>query len=103
MKITLIPKTYLGKWSVGLIISFFILLGVFFMFINLGERGGNTFFSNLKLTIPGCLAAISAIASFFTGIISVFKNKERSVLVFLSSILGFLILLWCLAEVLFPH
>jgi len=103
MKLSFTPKTKLGKWSVGLIISFFVFLGIFFMFINLGERGGETFFSNLKLTIPFCLAAISAIASFFTGIISILKNKERSILVFLTTLLGFLILLWCLAEILFPH
>ena len=72
-------------------------------FISLGETGGATIFSNLKLAIPGLLAALSAIVCFFTGIISVFKNKERSVLVFLSTILGFLVLLWCLAELLFPH
>ena len=103
MKINFIPKTYLGKWSVGLVIGFFMFLGLFFIFIALGERGGDAFFSNLKLTIPGLLAAISSIGSFFTGIVSIFKNKERSIIVFLSTILGFLILLWCFAEILFPH
>ena len=103
MKITFIPKTHLGKWTVGLIIAFFIFLAVFFMFVNLGETGGDTIFSNLKLFVPYSIAVLSAVASFFTGIISVFKNKERSVLVFLSVILGFLIFLWILAEFLFPH
>ena len=103
MKINFILKTYLGKWSVGLIIAFFIFLGLFFMFIALGERGGDTFFSNLKLTILGILVAISGIGSFFTGIVSIFKNRERSILVFLSTILGFFILLWCLTEILFFH
>ena len=103
MKITFIPKTHLGKWSVGLIISFLFFLGVFFIFVNSGETGGDTIFSNLKLLIPYSIAVISAVASFFTGIISVFKNKEKSVFVFLSIILGFLVLLWILAEVLFPH
>ena len=103
MRITFLPKTNLGKWSVGLLVGFFIFLNVFFMFIDFGERGGATFFSNLKLTIPFCIAAISAIAGFFTGAISIFKNKERSVLVFLSTLLGFLVFLWCCAEILFPH
>jgi hypothetical protein len=103
MKITFTLKTYLSKWSVGLIIAFFIFLTLFFIFISLGERGGMTYWSNLKLAIPGTAAALCAGLSFFTGIISVLKNKERSVLVFLSIILGFLVLLWILAEVLFPH
>jgi len=103
MKITLTPKTNLGKYSLILIIAFFIFLAIFFLFINLGEKGGDTYFSNLKLTIPFTIAWISAIASFFTGIISILKDKERAVLVFLSTILGFLILLFILAEFLFPH
>lgn len=102
-KITFMPKTYLGKWTVGLIISFLSFLGVFFMFVHLGERGGDTIFSNLKLLISYSLAVISAVASFFTGIITTFKNKERSILVFLCMIVGFLVLLWILAEILFPH
>jgi len=103
MKIYFIPKTNLGKWSIRLIIAFLILLGLFFIFIVLGERGGDTFFSNLKLAIPGLLSAISAIAAFFIGLISIIKSKERSVCVFLASLIGFLILLWVLAEILFPH
>ncbi len=103
MKIKFKPKSTLGTWSIGLIIALAIFVGLFFMFIALGERGGATFFSNLKLTIPGLLAAASGICAFFTGIISIIKSKERAILVFLSTILGLLVLLWSLAEVLFPH
>jgi len=103
MEITFTPKTYLGKWSVGLILTFFLLLGLFFLFVHLGERGGDTFFSNLKLTIPMLIAGIAAISSFVIGTISVLRNKERSILVFLSTVIGFLVLLWILAELLFPH
>ncbi len=103
MKITFTPKTHLGKWTVGLIIAFFIFLAVFFIFIQLGERGGETLFSNLKLFVPYSIAALSAVASFFTGLITTFKNKERSVLVFLCMVVGFLVLLWILAELVFPH
>ena len=103
MKVNFIPKTYLGKWSVYLIISFFVFLGLFFVFVNLGERGGETFFSNLKLTIPMLIAGISGVGSFFTGVISVFKNKEKSVLVFISTLIGLFVLWFVSAEVLFPH
>ena len=103
MKTPFLPKTKFGKYSVYLIISFFVFLGLFFLLVNLGERGGDTFFSNLKLTIPMLIAGFSGVGSFVTGIISVFKNKERSILVFLCVILGFLILLFILAEVLFSH
>jgi len=70
--------------------------------IQLGERGGETFFSNLKLTIPFLIAAISAISAFFIGIFSIYK-KERSILVFLSTLWGLFVLWFCTMEILFPH
>ena len=96
------PKTCLGKWSIGLILSFFLFLTLFFILVKFGERGGQTFFSNLKLTIPVLIASFSAIGSFITGFVSIMK-KERSVLVFLTSLIGFLVLLWIITELLFPH
>ena len=103
IKLNLIPKTNLGKWSIALIIVFFLLLSLFFLLVNLGERGGATFFSNLKLTIPMLAAGTSAITSFVTGVISIIKKKERSILVILASILGFLVLLYIIAEFSSPH
>ena len=101
--ITFFPKTKLGKFSVGLIVAFLLFLSIFYLMIASGQRGGETFFSNLYLTIPFLLAAISAISSFFTGIIGVFKEKEKSILVFFSIIIGFLVFLFILGEILFPH
>ncbi|MBR9706159.1 hypothetical protein GOV14_03935 [Candidatus Pacearchaeota archaeon] len=103
MKINLTPKSNLGRWSVGLIISFFVFLGLFFLFVKLGERGGDTFFSNLKLTIPMIIAGLCGVCAFLTGFTSIIKNKERSVFVFLVTLMGFFILLYILAEFLFPH
>jgi len=101
MKIT--PKSSLGKYSLLSIILFFIFLGILFLFINLGERGGMTFFNNLKLAIPGLLSGIFGIIGFFTGIISIIKKKDYSVLVFISTLIGFFVLFWVSAEILFPH
>lgn len=101
MKISFVPRSVLGKWTVELFVQFLFLLGIFGMFIKGGERGGDTYFSNLRLTIPFTLAGLSSIISFFTGVISIIKNKERAVSVFLVSGIGFLVLLWSLAEVLF--
>lgn len=71
--------------------------------ISSGQKGGDTIFSNLLLGIPGLLVAISGVAAFFTGIISIVKGKERSVLVFVSTAVGFFVLLFLAAEILFPH
>ena len=103
MKIILTPKTKLGKWSIGLIVSFFAFLWIFYLLVAAGERGGATFFSNLKLTIPMLIAAGSAVASFFTGLISIIKRKERAILVFISSLIGLLVLIYVILEFSFPH
>jgi len=96
-------KTTLGKWSVGLIIAFVVMFLILNILIWSGQRGGATFFSNLYLAIPGVLSALSAIASFFTGITSIIKDKERSIVVFVATIIGFLVLLFVSAEIIFPH
>jgi len=97
------PNTTLGIWSVRLIgasILFFIL---FCVIVASGQRGGETFFSNLSLTIPMLTAFILAACAFFTGIIGILRNRERAVFVFISTILGFLVLLYGLAAIIFPY
>lgn len=98
-----LPKITFGKWSVTLIIFFVIFFAVFLLFVASGERGGAVFFSNLKLAISGLLAAVSAILSFFIGFIAVIFQKERSILVFVAISIGFLVFLFVLGEILFPH
>lgn len=102
-KINTMPKTSLGKWSVRLIIIFLSLLLIFRLLVVAGQRGGATFFSNLWLTIPALLMVITGASAFFTGIISIIKNKERAILVYLTTAIGLLILIFCLGEILFPH
>ena len=103
-KVQFLPKTTTGKWSVGLIIAFFLLvtLGNFIVKIQ-GPRADQTFLSNPALSISMLSAGISGIASFFAGILSIIRNKERSILVFLSILIGFFILIFILGEILVPH
>lgn len=96
-------KTRLGKWSVGLIILFFLLFALFQFLVASGQRSGATFFSNLVLAIPILAAGISGMLAFFTGIISIIKSKERSVFVFLAMTMGLLVLIFILGEFLSPH
>jgi len=102
-KIHLKPNTNLGKWSVGLMIVFFLFMILFFILVASGQRGGEIFFSNLLLALPISAAGICGIAAFFTGFISILKKQERTVSVFLSAIIGLFVLLWTLGEILSPH
>ena len=103
MRITVLPKTSWGKWSVGLIVAFILFFVLFLILVASGQRGGGTFFSNLLLTVPMLLAGTCGVAAFVTGLIGVIKSKERSILVFLAILISLYILVFCLGEVLVPH
>ncbi|MBM3205765.1 hypothetical protein FJZ41_02895 [Candidatus Shapirobacteria bacterium] len=103
MKVNFLPQTRLGEWSFRLIIAFFLLLIVFRFLVASGQRGGETFFSNLFLAMPMLLAWLGGVSAFFAGLLALIKSKERAVFVFLSTLMGFFILLFSLGEILFPH
>jgi cytochrome bd-type quinol oxidase subunit 2 len=103
VKVYFIPKTNLGKWSISLIIIFIVLFVIFQILVASGQRGGETFLDNLWLSVPMLLAATSGVMAFLLGLISIIKNKERSALVFVSTIVGFFILWFIVGELLVPH
>ena len=103
MRINLKPKSTMGKWSTGLIIALLLFFAVFVILVASGQRGGDTFFSNLALTIPMLLAGVSGVSALVTGIIGIVKSRERSVLVFLATAIGLFVLVFSLGEFLFPH
>lgn len=103
MNIQLLPKSTSGKWSVGLCISFFALIGLVFALINSGQRGGMEFFDNLVLALPTLFAAFSAILALFMGLISVVKNRERALLTFVSIAIGAFVLYFTIGEVVSQH
>ena len=109
MKINFIPKSRLGKLSVLLIVIMPILFYIGMSFVSFYESipAGRTIPQDI-VTRPGVALSmlagfVSGIAAFFTGIIGIIRKKDRSILIFLSTIMGFLVLLWCFAEILFPH
>ena len=84
MRISVLPKTTLGKWSVGLAIAFilsFLLAEVVYGY----DPDANQ--------VPGVILAIIGVgiggATFIIGLISVIKHKERSILVFIGMAITF--------------
>jgi len=97
------PKTTLGKWSVALISAFIVFLISLQLIAASGQRGGETFFSNLALAVPILIAGISGVSAFVTGLVGVIRSGERSIIVYLATAIGLLVLLFCLVEITFPH
>jgi len=104
MKRLFIPTSLLGKWSIGLIIAFLLFFALHMVIASAGHSGGGkTFFSNLALAIPMLFAAISGTAAFFTGVIAIIASKERSIPVFLTTLIGLFVMIFCLGEIISPH
>ena len=77
MRTIILPKTPLGRWSVGLVIAIIVL----FTFVpEVANR-------SLEVAASSGFACLAG-AALVTGLISIIKNKERSILVFLTTVLG---------------
>ena len=91
MKIQIISKIKIGKWA-----ALFTLLFILLMGLKILKTG-------IRIPFPTPVIAVFGVIGFILGIISIFKNKDRSVSVFLSIPVGLLIIFWTAAEILFPH
>jgi len=103
MKNIFLPTTSLGKWFVLFVVCFALSIAALYLLIFLGERGGEGFFTNLWLAIPGLLAGVFGILSFLVGVFAILKQRDRSVLTIAATILGLFVLLFVAGEILFPH
>jgi len=105
-----IPKTKLGKWSVGLIIAMpllFILGTTFTSSIYESIPAGDTILADIAvrpaLALTMLAGMISGILAFITGLWDIVRKKEKAVLVYISSLIGALLVLFLSGEILFPH
>lgn len=110
MKDKLLPKTKLGKWSVGLVVAMPILFRIGSSFTDTLYKSvpaGNTIPIDiiqrpaLALTmIAGMACGVSA---FVTGLVAIVRKKERAFLVCVSTLIGALFTLFLSAEIIFSH
>lgn len=105
MRISVLPKSLLGWLSVGLAAAFFLLFILHQTFAASVQRNPVPIPGSPSLVILITLVAdyILAIGSLVTGLISVIRSKERSILVLSVVIASFIVLLFLLGEFLFPH
>jgi len=99
------PQSKLGKWSIVLAIAMPIFLVIGMSLVNFyeGVSAGSTI---LKDIIARPLLALSMLAgficgvlAFFTGIFGIIKEKDYSIFVFISTLIGFFDILWIIAQI----
>jgi hypothetical protein len=99
VKLYLKPRTLSGLSSLWLLASFVVLFALSSLLVAFGQRGGPTFFSNLLLTVPSLLAILAGLGTFFTGLFSLVKSRERSLAVFFATLVGMFVFFFIFTEV----
>lgn len=106
----IVPSTTLGWWSIGLIVAMplLFLIGASFTSSVYGSvPAGGTLFEDitvrpaLALTMLAGMAA--GISAFILGILAIIRQKEKALLVYVSTVLGALLLLLLAGEIVSPH
>ena len=103
------PKTKLGRWSIGLILAMFILFIIGLSLPNIlyeSAPSSNTFLDdivNRPLLALSMLTGVSAaISALITGLVALLKRKERAILVYGSTLVGGAVTLFVISMFLFP-
>jgi len=106
----IIPISILGKWSVGLIIAMPLLFIIGASFTNSLYKSvpaGDSILADITmrpaLAIVMLAGMVSGIIALITGLLAIIKKKEKAVLVYVSTLIGALLVFFLIGEVLFPH
>ena len=104
------PKTLLGKWSVWLALAMLALIFI-------GPILDSTFYKNVTagnnvfeditlrpfLAIPMLLGVLSGVTALITGLTAIIKQKERATLVYISTAIGALLLMFIIGDAFSPE
>lgn len=93
-----LPESRLGKCSVGLTMFFLLLITTFFAFMLLGLV---TFDEGHWWDLTVGVAVLVEIIAFILSIMAVRKTNERSILIYLSIIIGICVILFLFLHSLF--
>ena len=106
----IMAKTSLGYWSVGLIILMPLLFTLGFLFAKYSYQsipaGGTILediFARPALALSMLSGMLAGISASITGLIAIIRHRERALLVYVSSALGMLLVIYLAMEFAFPH
>lgn len=108
MRLNFVPKTRLGKWSVGLGIAFVALMALSLLVaVAIGGDDAAVVAESPSLSILNVTLNLAlnlvGLLSFLLGIFAVIKYKEWSVCKYLAVLYGLALLMFVLGEFLFLH
>ncbi len=106
----LVPKTKLGKWSVGLCVIMPVLFAVGGLLANTlyeSVLSGETILADISarpaLALTMLAGMFAGISAFISGLLAIIRQKDNAILVYISTLLGALLLLFLVGEIVSPH
>jgi hypothetical protein len=106
----IIPKTTMGKWSVGLIVAMPLLFVIGSSFTNSLYKSvpaGGTILADIAarpaLALTMLAGMVAGISAFIVGLLTIARQKENALLVYVSTVIGALLMLFLTGEIVFPH
>ena len=106
----IIPKTTMGKWSVGLIVAMPLLFVIGSSFTNSLYKSvpaGETILADIvarpALALTMLAGMVAGILAFIVGLLAIVRQKENALLVYVSTVIGALFMLYLAGEMLYPH
>jgi len=110
MRLSFIPKTTLGKWSLGLAAAMPVLFFIGMSFTTLLYKSvpaGGTILTDIAvrpaLALTMLAGMVSGISAFVSGLIAIIRQKERALLVYVATLIGALLIIFLLGEFFSPH
>ncbi len=110
MKISILPKTKLGWWSLGLAVAMPVLFFIGMSFATLlyeSVPAGGTILEDITvrpaLALTMLAGMASGISAFIVGLIAIIRQKERALLVYGATLTGVLLIIFLFGEFIFPH
>lgn len=104
------PESNAGKWSLWLIVAmplFFLLGSLFMNTLYASIPSGDSILLDIAMRPALSLFMLSGmgagVLAFFSGLLAIIREKERSIFVIASTLVGSLMVLFLIGEIVFPH
>ncbi|HEY0775396.1 MAG TPA: hypothetical protein VGD51_15010 [Nocardioidaceae bacterium] len=99
----LMPESVAGRWALGLWVLSVASFAFMTAAVAAGQRGGDAFSDNWFLAAPALLAGVSSVGGGCVGAYAILRHHEHSVLVYLSTAMGLLVVTFVVGELFAVH